>query len=83
MSGGDVSPPEKCWCRCYEPSSFARTEDLAVLRRDTVADVVSDYGRLNTKILSLARLQALGGARSEIATLALGRSHVSRCVERQ
>jgi len=63
--------------------SSARAEDLAVLRRDTVADVVTDYGRLDAKIESLAQLRAMGGARSEIAMLSLSRSYVSRCVERQ
>lgn len=59
----------------------ASEEELDILRRDPVAEIVSNYGLLGTKILSLAQLNWFDTARSEIAMLSLGRSYVSRCIE--
>lgn len=56
--------------------------DLKTMRDDIVASVVADYGRLETKIVSLAQLKMLPGSRAELALLSLGRGYVGRCVER-
>ena len=53
--------------------------DLDSLRKDEVADVVTDYGLLHTKIESLAQLSALKGVRAQLAMLSLGRTYVRRC----
>lgn len=56
--------------------------DLNVLQRDRVAAAVTNYGRLDTKIESLAQLSALDGARADVALLSLGRVYVLRCKDR-
>jgi hypothetical protein len=57
-------------------------KELATLKQDDVGVEVTHYGDLGTKIESLARLWYKPGARSEVARLSLGRTHVKRCVER-
>ena len=52
------------------------------LRSDCVAKAVMDYGRLDTKIESLAQLSMLDGARADIALMSLGRTYVRRCTSR-
>jgi hypothetical protein len=55
--------------------------DLARLSEgDRVAEVVFDYGKLETKMETLAPLHVLPGARAELAMLSLGRAYVSWCV---
>lgn len=81
----------------YSPSaiSLLRTGKLAngshsldsksehhALRSDRVAKAVMDYGRLDTKIESLAQLSMLDGARADIALMSLGRTYVRRCTSR-
>jgi hypothetical protein len=56
--------------------------DIAMLRRDPIGSEVADYGAQETKIVSLARLSSLPGARAEIALTSLGRVYVRRCVDR-
>lgn len=63
-------------------TTSARPSDIGLVRRDAVGNLVADYGRLATKIVSLAQLRMLEGGRAEIALLALGRSYVRRCVSR-
>jgi hypothetical protein len=58
-------------------------EDVAALRSDPIGSEVADYGVQGTKIVSLARLSSLPGARAEIALTSLGRVYVRRCVSRQ
>jgi hypothetical protein len=52
------------------------------MHADSVAAVVSDYGQLDTKIVSLAQLKMVPGCRAELALLSLSRGYVGRCVER-
>lgn len=61
----------------------ASEADVATLRSDAVGSEVADYGTLSTKIVSLARLSSLPGARAEIALTNLGRVYVRRCVENE
>lgn len=61
----------------------ADSTDLDTLRSDEIADVVSDYGELDSTIESLAQLRQLPGARAEVAMLSLGRGYVKNCVQRQ
>lgn len=56
--------------------------DLRAMRQDPVTDAVREYGTLQTKIVSLAQLKQMEGARAELALLSLGRAYVDRCVER-
>jgi hypothetical protein len=63
-------------------STSTSKSDLHVLQRDRVAAAVTNYGRLDTKIESLAQLSALDGARADIALLSLGRAYVRRCSAR-
>jgi hypothetical protein len=60
----------------------AGKSDMRVLEGDRVASAVTNYGRLGTKIESLAQLSTLDGARADIALLSLGRVYVRRCKER-
>lgn len=55
--------------------------DVAVLVEDPPGKEVTNYGRLGTKIESLARLSMIPGARAELARLSLSRTYVRRCVE--
>ncbi len=59
-----------------------RDEDVSVLCRDEVAELVSDYGTLGTTIESLAQLKRIPGARAEVALLSLARGHVRNCINR-
>jgi hypothetical protein len=54
--------------------------DLARLADDTVSDVVFGYGKLDSKIATMAQLRVLDGARPELALLSLGRAYASWCV---
>ncbi|MCK5797680.1 MAG: hypothetical protein KAI47_10880 [Deltaproteobacteria bacterium] len=56
-------------------------KDVAQLKKDPVANIVVEYGRIGTKILSLSQLRMLRGGRAEIALLSLARSYVRRCVQ--
>lgn len=57
-------------------------KDTSHLRKDPVADVVTDYGTLGTTIESLAQLKAMPGARAELAMLSLGRGYINNCISR-
>lgn len=57
-------------------------ESTTVLETDAVGEVVSDYGALDSKNESLARLRSIPGARAELAVLSLGRTYVRRCKQR-
>lgn len=63
-------------------STSVSKSDLHILQRDRVAAAVTSYGRLDTKIESLAQLSALDGSRADIALLSLGRVYIRRCHER-
>lgn len=53
--------------------------DLRPLENDSVALAVTSFGRLDTKIESLAQLSQLQGVRADIALLSLSRTYVRRC----
>jgi hypothetical protein len=55
---------------------------MALVKRDSVANLVTDYGRLQTKIVSLAQLRMIDGGRAELAMLSLARSYIRRCTQR-
>ncbi|WNV06943.1 hypothetical protein RP726_20945 (plasmid) [Candidatus Methylospira mobilis] len=59
-------------------------KDVDLLRGDSVGDLVTNYGKLDTKIISLAQLNMLAGtkygARAEVAMLSLARGYVSNCM---
>jgi len=57
-------------------------KDLNFLRKDSVADAVTDYGELGSTIESLAQLKAMPGARAELAMLSLGRGYINNCLSR-
>lgn len=57
--------------------------DLEALRNDGVAEVVTDYGLLDSKILSLSQLKMLPGARAEVAMISLARGYVNNCITRR
>jgi hypothetical protein len=61
-------------------------KDLKVLRADPVAESVSDYGLLGSKIESLAQLNGLTkeakSARAEVAMMSLARGYVQNCFAR-
>lgn len=63
-------------------SVSAHRDDLKLLQQDSVGAAVTEYGRLPTKIASLAQLDVLAGARAELALLSLSRGYVRRCVDR-
>lgn len=56
--------------------------DLRPLQSDSVALAVTSFGRLDTKIESLAQLSQLQGVRADIALLSLSRTYVRRCRHR-
>ena len=60
----------------------SKNADLAPLAADPVGAAVTQYGRLDTKMESLAQLAVLPGARSHIALASLGRTYVRRCMAR-
>jgi hypothetical protein len=57
-------------------------ESTALLETDTIGEAVSDYGMLDSKNESLARLRSIPGPRAELAVLSLGRTYVRRCKQR-
>jgi len=65
---------------CYGTDVSDSDKDKDHLRKDSVADVVVDYGELGSTIESLAQLKALAGARAELAMLSLGRAYVANCI---
>ncbi len=54
--------------------------DLELLKRDDVAEAVTDYGELGAKIEALSQLRRIPGVRAELAMLSLGRAYVRECV---
>lgn len=60
----------------------ASRADVHELSADEVGEAVLDYGRLTSKIGSLAQLRRLPGPRAEVAMLSLGRAYVNRRIER-
>ncbi len=56
--------------------------DMRHLEHDHVGLAVLDYGKLDSKIASLAQLRSLEGARPELARLSLARAYVNRCMDR-
>ncbi len=77
------SPGAICHLRRKTPANGESTggdkSDLMPLEADSVARAVTSFGRLNTKIESLAQLSQLQGVRADIALLSLGRTYVRRC----
>lgn len=67
---------------CNESDVSKNENDKDHLRKDTVADVVVDYGDIGSTIESLAQLKAISGARAELAMLSLGRGYIANCVSR-
>jgi hypothetical protein len=57
-------------------------EDTSQADRHDVTRQVTEYGKLGTKIASLAGLRMLKSGRAEVARLALGRTYVDRCVNK-
>lgn len=57
-------------------------KDINSLRSDSVGEIVSDYGMLDSKIESLAQLKTLSGARAEVAMMSLARGYVNNCASR-
>ena len=58
-------------------------KDMEHLRTDSIADAVSDYGELGSRIESLSQLKAMPGARAELAMLSLGRGYIKNCISRK
>ncbi|WP_155820248.1 hypothetical protein [Komagataeibacter europaeus] len=58
------------------------SRDNNILRTDIVAEAVTDYGNLDSKIESLSQLKALSlkTARADVAFVSLGRSYVRNCI---
>lgn len=69
-------------CKHHENDVSDNEKDLTHLRKDPVADVVTDYGELGSTIESLAQLKAMPGARAELAMLSLGRGYINNCISR-
>jgi hypothetical protein len=67
---------------CHEKDLSDDGKDINLLKKDSVADAVTDYGELGSTIESLAQLKAMPGARAELAMLSLGRGYVSNCMSR-
>jgi len=62
-------------------SDFSSSDkDIEILRRDQVGEAAVDYGLLGSKIESLAQLNIISSARSDIAFSSLGRAYVRNCV---
>jgi hypothetical protein len=66
----------------HERDSSHDEKDMDILRRDSVADAVTDYGELGSTIESLAQLKAMPGARAELAMLSLARGYLNNCASR-
>lgn len=66
----------------HESDVSDNQKDMELLKRDSVADSVSDYGELGSTIESLAQLNAMPGARAELAMLSLGRGYTNNCFQR-
>ncbi|RWR51307.1 hypothetical protein EOW65_03835 [Sinirhodobacter ferrireducens] len=62
-------------------SDFSSSDkDVKILCRDQVGDAAVEYGLLGSKIESLAQLNRISSARSDIAFSSLGRAYVRNCV---
>lgn len=57
-------------------------KDVDRLKKDSVAEAVTDYGELGSTIESLAQLKVMPGARAELAMLSLGRGYINNCVSK-
>lgn len=68
--------------KAYSSDVSSEQSDLSRLKKDSVADAVTDYGELGSTIESLAQLKVMPGARAELAMLSLGRGYVNNCVAR-
>lgn len=66
----------------HESDVSDNQKDMELLKKDSVADSVSDYGELGSTIESLAQLNAMPGARAELAMLSLGRGYTNNCFQR-
>ncbi len=66
----------------YDSDISDNQKDMELLKKDSVADTVTDYGELGSTIESLAQLKAMPGARAELAMLSLGRGYANNCVLR-
>lgn len=62
--------------------AMAVEDSTELLETDVVGEAVSEYGMLDSKNESLARLRSIPGARAELAALSLGRTYVRRCSQR-
>ncbi|OQX82779.1 hypothetical protein B6D60_11580 [candidate division KSB1 bacterium 4484_87] len=77
--------PVELICRINDGKHYDRDvsddqKDMELLKRDPVADTVTDYGELGSTIESLAQLKAMPGVRAELAMLSLGRGYTNNCV---
>ncbi|MGZ8216150.1 hypothetical protein [Methylomagnum sp.] len=68
--------------KAYDGDVSDNNEDIEVLKKDSVADAVTDYGELGSTIESLAQLKATPGARAELAMLSLGRGYINNCISK-
>jgi len=66
----------------YDSDISDNQKDMELLKKDSVADTVTDYGELGSTIESLAQLKAMPGARAELAMLSLARGYANNCVLR-
>ncbi len=66
----------------YDSDISDNQKDIELLKKDSVADTVTDYGELGSTIESLAQLKAMPGARAELAMLSLSRGYTNNCVLR-
>lgn len=67
---------------CHEQDVSDSERDKVHLRKDSVADIVMDYGELGSTVESLAQLKTISGARAELAMLSLGRAYIADCISR-
>jgi hypothetical protein len=62
-------------------STSVSSADFDDLSADPVAVAAREYGKLESKIGSIAQLRFLPGIRPELAMMSLGRVYVNRCVQ--
>ena len=67
---------------CNEEDVSDKANDIKILKKDAVANAVTDYGELGSTIESLAQLKAMPGARAELAMLSLGRGYINNCISK-
>lgn len=55
------------------------TKEINFLRKNNISDAAVNYGALSSKIESLAMLNQISGAKSELAFLSLSRGYANNC----